>query len=81
MQAVHNPKNIEIMENITKIASLNTDNKIKQSMIKAFVKESQNKLDADVVQRIKDYWKNELGYQDPQWIDDMVKDIDPVTGG
>jgi hypothetical protein len=80
VQSVHNPKNKEVMENIIKIASLNTENKVKKNMIKAFVKESQNKLDPDNVQRIKEYWKNELGYQDTKWIDDLVKDIDPVTG-
>lgn len=81
VKSVYNPKNKEIMENIMKIASLDAESKVKKSMIKAFVKESQNKLDPDNIQRIKDYWKNELGYQDTKWIDDLVKDIDPVTGG
>ena len=33
----------------------------------------ESELDSANINRCKDYWKNELGYGDPEWVDELFK--------
>lgn len=54
---------------IKQVMSSNLNNNIKKQVVASIVKEAS--LDAANINRCKDYWKNELGYGDPEWVDEL----------
>jgi len=63
-----------IPEAVKKVASTNLDEASKRGIVIAMLKES--KLTSEQANRIKEYWKEELQYQDAEWVDDLVADPD-----
>lgn len=61
------------VEDIKKVMASDISLKAKKTAIASMVKESS--LDNESLSRLKDYWKNELGYGDPQYIDDWFSAI------
>ena len=54
---------------IKQVMASNLNNNIKKQVVASIVKEAS--LDAANINRCKDYWKNELGYGDPEWVDEL----------
>ena len=54
---------------IKQVMASNLNNNIKKQVVASIVKEAS--LDAANINRCKDYWKNELGYCDPEWVDEL----------
>ena len=54
---------------IKQVMASNLDANIKKTVVAGMVKEAN--LDAANINRCKDYWKNELGYGDPEWVDEL----------
>jgi hypothetical protein len=63
--AAESPKVAEIKQ----VMASNLNNNIKKQVVASIVKEAS--LDAANINRCKDYWKNELGYGDPEWVDEL----------
>ena len=63
-----------IPEAIKKVAMTSLDEASKKSIITSMMKEA--KLTEEQKNRIADYWKNELQYQDTDWIGDLVSEPD-----
>ena len=63
--SVESPKVAEIKQ----VMASNLNNNIKKQVIASIVKEAS--LDAANINRCKDYWKNELGYGDQKWVDEL----------
>ena len=61
---------VELPEAFRKVASSKLAEADKRDIVTSMYKEA--KLTSEQASRIKDYWKNELGYQDAEWIDDLV---------
>jgi hypothetical protein len=56
-------------DNIRQVMSADLDKNIKKSAVEGMVKVSS--LDKAEYDRLKRYWKEELGYGDEEWIDDL----------
>ena len=56
---------------IKQVMASNLNNNIKKQVVASIVKEAS--LDAANINRCKDYWKNELGYGDPEWVDALFE--------
>lgn len=69
---------IEVPDFVKTLAASDTKKEVKTALLKTWVKEA--KLNSEDKNRVLDYWKNELGYQDKEWCSDIVADVDPVTG-
>jgi hypothetical protein len=54
---------------IKQVMASNLNKNIKKQVVASIVKEAS--LDAANINRCKDYWKNELGYGDPEWVDEL----------
>jgi hypothetical protein len=54
---------------IKQVMASNLNNNMKKQVVASIVKEAS--LDAANINRCKDYWKNELGYGDPEWVDEL----------
>jgi hypothetical protein len=54
---------------IKQVMASNLNNNVKKQVVASIVKEAS--LDAANINRCKDYWKNELGYGDPEWVDEL----------
>jgi hypothetical protein len=54
---------------IKQVMASNLNNNIKKQVVASIVKEAS--LDAANINRCKDYWKNELGYGDSEWVDEL----------
>ena len=54
---------------IKQIMASNLNPSTKKQVVASMIKESA--LDAANINRCKDYWKNELGYGDPEWVDEL----------
>lgn len=54
---------------IKQVMASNLNNNIKKQVVASIVKEAS--LDSANINRCKDYWKNELGYGDPEWVDEL----------
>lgn len=54
---------------IKQVMASNLNNNIRKQVVASIVKEAS--LDAANINRCKDYWKNELGYGDPEWVDEL----------
>jgi len=63
--SAESPKVAEIKQ----VMASNLNNNIKKQVIASIVKEAA--LDAANINRCKDYWKNELGYGDQKWVDEL----------
>jgi hypothetical protein len=63
--SAESPKVAEIKQ----VMASNLNNNIKKQVISSIVKEAA--LDAANINRCKDYWKNELGYGDQKWVDEL----------
>jgi hypothetical protein len=63
-----------IPEAVKKIAATSLDEASKKSIVVAMFKES--KLTGEQANRIKEYWRDELQYQDTDWVNDLVADPD-----
>jgi hypothetical protein len=56
---------------IKEVMASNLNTNVKRTVVAKMIKESE--LDAANINRCKDYWKNELGYGDPEWVDELFK--------
>jgi hypothetical protein len=56
---------------IKQVMASNLTANVKKTVVANMIKESE--LDSANINRCKDYWKNELGYGDPQWVDELFK--------
>ena len=54
---------------IKQVMASNLNPSTKKQVVASMIKESS--LDAANINRCKDYWKNELGYGDPEWVDEL----------
>lgn len=54
---------------IKQVMASNLNPSTKKQVVASMIKESA--LDAANINRCKDYWKNELGYGDPEWVDEL----------
>lgn len=63
---------VSLPESIVKVASSDIDMDTKKVILAAQIKEA--KLDDAQKQRFLSYWKNDLEYQDTEWIEDAVKE-------
>ena len=68
--AAESPKVAEIKQ----VMASNLNNNMKKQVVASIVKEAS--LDAANINRCKDYWKNELGYGDPEWVDELFNNKD-----
>jgi hypothetical protein len=59
---------------IKQVMASNLNNTMKKQVVASIVKEAS--LDAANINRCKDYWKNELGYGDPEWVDELFNNKD-----
>lgn len=69
---------VEVPEFVKTLAAMKIKKTEKTALLKSWVKEA--KLNSEDKNRVRDYWANELGYQDKEWCSDMVEDVDPVKG-
>jgi hypothetical protein len=61
-------------QNLTEIKEVMASNinlKVKKTVVAKMMKVAN--LDAANINRCKDYWKNELGYGDPEWVDALFE--------
>ena len=56
---------------IKQVMASNLKPSVKRTVVANMIKESE--LDSANINRCKDYWKNELGYGDPEWVDELFK--------
>ena len=56
---------------IKQVMASNLNTNVKKTVVANMIKESE--LDSANINRCKDYWKNELGYGDPEWVDELFK--------
>lgn len=56
---------------IKEVMASNLNANVKKTVVAKMIKESE--LDSANINRCKDYWKNELGYGDPEWVDELFK--------
>jgi hypothetical protein len=56
---------------IKQVMASNLKPSVKRTVVASMIKESE--LDSANINRCKDYWKNELGYGDPEWVDELFK--------
>jgi hypothetical protein len=56
---------------IKQVMASNLNPNVKRTVVASMIKESE--LDSANINRCKDYWKNELGYGDPEWVDELFK--------
>lgn len=63
---------VTLPESIIKVASSDIDIETKKTILTAMLKEA--KLAPEQKQRFLSYWKEDLEYQDTEWIDDAAKD-------
>jgi len=56
---------------IKQVMASNLTANVKKTVVANMIKESE--LDSANINRCKDYWKNELGYGDPEWVDELFK--------
>jgi len=63
-----------IPEAVRKVAATNLDEASKRGIIVSMFKES--KLSGEQANRIKEYWRDELQYQDADWVNDLVAEPD-----
>ena len=64
-------------ENLTEIKEVMASNinlNVKKTVVANMMKVAN--LDAANINRCKDYWKNELGYGDPEWVDELFNNKD-----
>jgi hypothetical protein len=64
-------------ENLTEIKEVMASNinlNVKKTVVANMMKVAN--LDAANINRCKDYWKNELGYGDPEWVDALFENKD-----
>lgn len=54
---------------IKQVMASNLNPSTKKQVVASMIKESA--LDSANINRCKDYWKNELGYGDPEWVDEL----------
>ncbi len=59
------PQVVEIKQVMASNLNVNTKKQVVASIIKVA------ELDSANINRCKDYWKNELGYGDPEWVDEL----------
>ena len=64
------PQTVALPEAFRKVAASKLAETDKRDIVTAMYKEA--KLSSEQASRIKAYWKDELGYQDVSWIDDLV---------
>jgi hypothetical protein len=57
------------VDEIKQVMASNLNPSTKKQVVASMIKESA--LDAANINRCKDYWKNELGYGDPEWVDEL----------
>ena len=62
------PKNDNLSE-IKEVMASNINPNVKKTVVANMMKVAN--LDAANINRCKDYWKNELGYGDPEWVDEL----------
>lgn len=60
---------IPAVNEIKQVMASNLNPSTKKQVVASMIKESA--LDAANINRCKDYWKNELGYGDPEWVDEL----------
>ena len=61
-------------QNLTEIKEVMASNinlKVKKTVVAKMMKVAN--LDSANINRCKDYWKNELGYGDPDWVDALFE--------
>lgn len=63
---------------VTKISQMDVDESTKNDLMAEMMKTA--KLEQEDKDRIVKFWRDELGYQDAEWINDLVDDVDPATG-
>jgi len=63
--AAEAPQVVEIKQVMASNLNVNTKKQVVASIIKVA------ELDSANINRCKDYWKNELGYGDPEWVDEL----------
>jgi hypothetical protein len=60
-----------VVVEIKQVMASNLTKNVKKTVVANMIKESE--LDSANINRCKDYWKNELGYGDPEWVDELFK--------
>ena len=60
-----------VVVEIKQVMASNLTANVKKTVVANMIKESE--LDSANINRCKDYWKNELGYGDPEWVDELFK--------
>lgn len=68
----------EMPEMVTTLAEMKAPKSQKTAAFKAWYRTA--KLEAEDASRVRNYWADELGYQDKEWCSDLVEDVDPVKG-
>jgi len=64
----------KVPEFVDKLAKTKMPKVNKTALFNSWIKEA--KLDEADRSRLRDYWANELGYQDKEWVDDLVTNYD-----
>jgi hypothetical protein len=79
METLQKKATTNVPEFVEKLAALHVDKEEKTALLKEYIRH-EAKLSPEQKNRVLDYWKNELGYPDTAWCEDLVEDVDPVKG-